>query len=222
LAASLWSYLAASFWSIAFVVGAACIAALITCVDSATKIKEPIFAIRTWEWILLWLINAAVACAVLGAALSKNWLIPSWMGFAAAVFGYPLLLQSKLFTIRGDEPEGDRSAGPQLLLEVADILLSPGIRDSVDEKRATILSEWHERNLDTIGAKARDYLASRDWPPSHPKTKDEALRWLEELLEDVRCNPANKAKNAEALFLEVNRVGGLRGTRWILRQIARQ
>jgi hypothetical protein len=140
------------------------------------------------------------------------------MGFAAAIFGYPLLLQSKLFTIRGETPATDKSAGPQLLLEVADTLLSPGIRDSIDERRAKTLAKWHECTFEAIGEKARNYLASHDWPANHSRTKEEVLHWLEELLEDVTSNPSHKPKNTEALFLEVNRVGGLRGALWILKQ----
>ena len=94
--------------------------------------------------------------------------------------------------------------------EVAESLSRPG--------RPKTLDKWHECSAEAIGEKTRNYLASRDWPSDHPKTKEQVLRWLEELLEDGKANPGHKAKNAEALFLEVNRIGGLRGARRILRQ----
>jgi hypothetical protein len=38
------------------------------------------------------------------------------------------------------------------------------------------------------------------------------------LLADATANPANADDNARALFIEIEKIGGLRGIRWILKQ----
>jgi len=159
---------------------------------------------HTYERVdLLAATQCGVACLIIYTALSKNWLSPGVLGLVAAIFGYPLLLQSKLFTIRGQGPDADRSAGPQIVLELFDRFLSPGIDASIDDMRATTLAEWHKCDIEKLGATVRNYLASHDWPTGHARTKEETLRWLEKLLEDARANSGHRGENGEALFLEV-------------------
>jgi hypothetical protein len=199
---------------------ASALAAFLACLDTAVKVREPSLAFKTKEWWLLWLVNCAVAFIVIYAAGENGKLsLSSFLGFCTAVFGYPLLLHAKLLSFRGDTPEEERSVGPQFFLEVAERLLVPGMRESIDQKSATFLALWRrDLNMAKLGKSAQDYIRPHAWPQNGTKPKEEIQSWVDKLMADTQANPGNADDNARALFLQIREIGGLRGVRWVLRQ----
>lgn len=198
---------------------ASALAAFLTCLDTATKSNEPLFALRTKEWWILLLINGGVAFLILYAAKERSMIDPSSvLGFFSAAFGYPLLLHTKLFSIRGNTPEDDKSVGPQFLLELADRVCLPGIRDSIDEMAAALVLEWRQADMARLGESTKDYLNAHSWPQNSPRSKQDVLSWVDKLITDTTATPGNADNNARALFLQIQEIGGLRGARWVLEQ----
>lgn len=204
--------------AVALWVVASALAAFLAALDTATKHRDPGTALKTREWWVLWVVNLIVAFVVIYGAYLTNRLDLSFFGFVAAVFGYPLLLHTRLFTIRGAKPEDDKSVGPEFLLQLADNLLLPGIEESIQEQSARLIKQWRQTDIQKLGPTTKDYLASHAWPPDHPRTREQTLHWVEQLLADATANPANADDNARALFIEIEKIGGLRGIRWILKQ----
>jgi len=203
----------------ALLIWAALLAALLTCLDTALKSEEPIFALRTKEWWFLLFANGAVAFIIIYAARENEKLDPAtFLGFFTAVFGYPLLLHAKLFSIRGNDPADDKSVGPQFVLEVAERFCSPGIRNSIDEMAGSFILEWRKADIAKLGEAAKVYIRSFSLPTNNSPTKEEILRWVDDLVTDTQQNPAHAGDNAEALFVRIREIGKLRGTRWVLKQ----
>ena len=200
---------------LALLVGiAALLAALLSCLDVATKAKEPKYALRTKEWWWLVGANFLVAYAVIYAAQVYELVaLRTFPGYLSAVFGYPLLLHTKLFSLRRGEEE--TSVGPQLLLEKAERFLLPGIEKSIDEKAAKWAGEWRSADWSSISMFAKDYVNAQQSPDNDNKKISE---WIDRLVEEVKLTPERKNDNADALFVKIREIGGLRGVNWILRQ----
>lgn len=209
-----------SVTGIALMLGASALAAFLTCLDTAIKSQDPWFALRTKEWLLLWLVNSGVACMLFYAAQEKGLLDPSssFLGFFSAVFGYPLLLHTKLFSIRGNTPEDDKSAGPQFLLELADRVCAPGIQVSINEMAAKLVLEWRQVEMIRLGASAKDYLLTCSWPSDSAQSQEQVLSWVDELVAQAGTAPGQADANIRTLFQRLQNLGGLRATRWVLKQ----
>lgn len=193
----------------------ALLASLLSCLDIATKAKEPKYALRTKEWWCLVGVNFPVAYAVIYAAQVYDFInLCTFPGWVSAVIGYPLLLHTKLFSLRGGGE--DTPIGPQLLLEKAERFLLPGMEKSIDEKAAKWASEWRSADWSSIGRFAKDYVNAQQ--SLDEENRNESLAWIDELVAEVKKNPKQKAANADALFVKIREIGGLRGVNWILRQ----
>jgi hypothetical protein len=207
------------YGAVGLVLGAAAIAALLAGLDTALKVREPTLAFKTKEWWGLWAVNCIVAFVILYAAEDSGRLtLSSFLGFLTAIFSYPLLLHTKLFTLRGEDPKDEKSFGPQFFLEAAEKLLSPGMEESIQEMGAKLYAEWRAKDIGKIGAAARAYVTSHALPNNHPRSRDDVLTWVDRLVADSQANPVNSDKNCGALFVEIQSIGNLRGVRWVLRQ----
>ena len=181
------------------------------------KVEEPTYALRTKEWWWLVGANFLVAGVVIYAAQASGLIdLYTFLGWISAVIGYPLLLHTKLFSLRGGDEE--TPVGPQLLLEKAERFFLPGIEKSINEKAAKWASEWRSADWSSISLFAKDYVNSQQ----SLDNKVEILRWIDQLVEEARQTPAQKNDNAASLLVQIREIGGLRGVNWILRQSKRK
>ncbi len=194
---------------------AALLAAFLSCFDVATKAKEPIYALRTKEWWWLVSANFPAACAVIYVAQVYELIdLRTFAGWISAVIGYPLLLNTKLFSLGGKDE--DTPIGPQLLLRKAEGFLLPGIEKSIDEKAAKWANEWRSADLSSVGRFAKDYVSAQQ--SLNDEDKGRTLTLIDGLVAEVEQTPGRKNDNAMTLLVKIREIGGLRGVNWILRQ----
>lgn len=165
----------------------------------------------------MWLVNVAIAMIVV-------FVFATWDDATAplstakvfgVLFGYPLLLRSKLFSFR--TPQGDEySAGPELVLQMFERLLVPGIKESMRQQSTRLLGEWRGADVAKLTNSVKDYLATHDLPSGHPRSKEKVQEWVKQLFDDIGKDAATKDDNLRLVYQEVEQVGGLRGIRWIL------
>ena len=195
------------------------VAATLAVLDTASKHGEWGSVIRTGEWRFLWLANVVIALIVV-------FVFATWEDAAAplssakvfgVLFGYPLLLRSKLFSFRTSQGE-EYSAGPELVLQLFERLLVPGIKESVRQQSAHLLGEWRGADVAKLTNSVKDYLATHEMPSGHPKSKQDVQKWVAQLFDDIGKGTAanDKDDNLRLVYQEVEKVGGLRGIRWIL------
>lgn len=195
----------------------AIIAGTLAVLDTASKHGEWESVIRTREWRLLLTVNAVIAMIVV-------YVFATWDDSSAplshakvfgVVFGYPLLLRSKLFSFR--TPQGEEfSAGPELVLQLFERLLVPGIKESVRQQSALLLGEWRCADVPKLANSVKDYLATHEVPADHPKSKAQVETWVKQLFDDVAKDPATGDDSLRLVYREAEQIGGLRGIRWIL------
>jgi len=195
--------------------GVAAIAGTLAVLDTASKHGEWESVVRTWGWQTLLAVNILIAMIVV-------YVFATWDDSSAplthakvfgVVFGYPLLLRSKLFSFRTPQGEGF-SAGPELVLQLFERLLIPGIKESVRQQSAQLLGEWRNADATKLANNVKDYLATHELPAGHPKSKADVETWVKQLFDDIAA--ATRDDNLRLVYQEAERVGGLRGVRWIL------
>jgi len=199
-------------------------AAFLACLDTVVKLKlqEPSAALRTKEWWQLCAVNFLLASLLIyGFAYAGNRIdLSTFFGVLGAILGYPLLLNAKILTIRGDSPEDERSVGVKIVLDLADVFLVPGIKQSIDDMGVALLEKWHQRhqlNPANLAHSIQNYLATHDLPANYPRTRDQLGAWVNQLRADTAAHPENAQDNARALFIEIRQLGGLRAVRRIIR-----
>ena len=196
-------------------------AAFLACIDAIIKLrlKEPALAFSTKEYWFFVASNVVLAWIVIyGVGSYRDLPLATFAGFFAAIFAYPLLLHTKIFTVRGETPQHERSFGPQLVLEYAETLLLPGIAKTIEEKTARCCGDYRIRSatapeFQKICNAAENYVGTK----SKPKQRDEALTYVKTLYADAVQHPNNLADNAAALFYKIEEVGGIRGARFVLK-----
>lgn len=188
---------------------ASLLAALLVVVDVALNCKKDtliVFATKEWWGMLI--------CQVFFAYIYFR--VLQWSGYFAelnhlelflGIIAYPMLLHSTVLTCT--------PLGVEYLLKKFEKKFCLGIRDSIDERRAKLLGEWRQIDLQKLDPFIRDYLASHC-------NDAEIADYIIRLLDDSQQNPETKIYNSRVIYQQVLiNVGGLRGIRWIMRSSKR-
>ena len=201
--------------TIAFEFALPVLAALFPTLDTAGKEDDPLAALRTRECALLWLFNIILAVVAERVLFGYESLPYSFYGFLAFLVGFPMILQSKIFTVRLPNSTQDTSIGFELFLQIANRFLIPGIRKSIQEADATLLGSWLTCDVSKLGNSAKNYVTSHDLPPNFGRTKEALIQWIDSLVQDAIANPGSDV-NLRTLYLDIYKIGGTRGVRWIV------
>lgn len=214
--------------SLPLVFAGAALAAFLVCLDLPfkSKIPQPTLVFKTREWWLLWFFNGIVASGLIyvAAAAGKINLL-TFLGFIGVILGYPAILKMRLFTFRADNPIDEKSMGPQIVLDLAEAFLLPGITDSIEERTSDLIDQYVDlgqklntsgqaENFRKISEMSKNYIGGISGIKA--SEKDAATKYVDELIADTRSTPTNAGSNARALFFKVQNLGGFRGVRWVL------
>jgi hypothetical protein len=197
---------------------ASSLAAFLASLDTAGRYPEPPTVFSTKEWWILWITNVILAFVVIFSAYLMGRVELTFISFFAVIFGYPLLLHSKLFTLRGTSPEEDKSFGPEFVLQIAEKILLPGISESIQENGAKLLHKWRAIDIRILGSTTKDYITSHKLPDGYKRTKEDTIKWIDNLVSDAKANPKQTDANKRSLFSTVEIIGKYRGIRWVLAQ----
>jgi hypothetical protein len=130
--------------------------------------------------------------------------------------GYPFLIHTKIFTIKGESPEKDISIGFEFFYQKVTSLLTPGIERSIEERGSRLLEDFRGMSIETIVERAKDYITPKSLPPDVDKAK--LFAWLDEIKADTQRNPQNEDDNKRAIFGKIQEIGGYRGIRYIMKR----
>jgi hypothetical protein len=131
-----------------------------------------------------------------------------------------------LFTLRTDDPKDEKSIGPQIVLDLAEAFLLPGIKDSIEERTSELLDQYvnlgqrlnaagRAENFHKLSDTAKNYIGGITG--INQKEKDATVRYIDQLIDDTDAAAADNAgDNTRALFFKIQNYGGYRGVRWVL------
>lgn len=185
--------------------------------DTVNKSKEPGTVMRTRAWWGLWFANAVVAFIVIYAATLSKYLTLGFTGFIAAIVGYPMLLRSKLFSIRGEQPGTDKSFGIEIVLQQLEPLFLRSIDSSIRRKTAQLIATWCEvgdQKFDKLADQVKNCLQGNILDPAKLTAE---MNFVDNLKQDAEVSPKHKDANARVLFDKVRGCAGLNEIRSILK-----
>jgi len=197
---------------ILFCLSAGLVSAALIILDVISESKEPYEAISTLEVGLLYLANVIIAGLITYVLYVTDRIQLGFLAWMGVVLGYPLLIHTKLFTVRGETPEKDISVGFELVYQQVSRLLLPGIDKSIEERGARLLAKFRAMPIERIVSKAKDYIT-----PKAIENKQAIMNWLDEMQSDAEENPEHCDDNKRAIFAKILDIGGYRGIRYILR-----
>lgn len=198
---------------IIFCLTAGLFSAVLVILDVVSESKEPYEAISTPEVGLLYLVNVIIAAVITYVLYLTNRIQLDILPWVGVVLGYPLLMHTKLFTIKGRTAEENISVGLEVVYQQISKLLLPGIDKSIEERGSRLLADFRAMPMARIVSKAKDYIT-----PKAIKDKQAIMNWLDEMQADAEQNPDHADDNKRAIFAKIQEIGGYRGIRYILRR----
>lgn len=195
-----------------FCLSAGLVGAVLVMLDVISESKEPYEAITTLEVGILYVVNVVIAALIIYVLYLTDRIQLGFLAWAGVVLGYPLLMHTKLFTIKGEAAEENISVGLEVVYQQVSKLLIPGIDKSIEERGSRLLAKFRTLPIDRIVSKAKDYIMPKDI-----KNKQAIIDWLDEMENDADENPEHADNNKRAIFAKIQDIGGYRGIRYILR-----
>jgi hypothetical protein len=197
---------------ILFCLSAGLVSAVLFMLDVISETKEPYEAITTLEVALLYLVNVVIATLITYVLHLTDRIELSFLPWVGVVLGYPLLMHTKLFTIKGATAAENISVGFELVYQQVSELLLPGIDKSIEERGSRLLTAFRALPMDRIVSKAKDYITPKDI-----EEKQAVMNWLDEMQNDADQSPEHADNNKRAIFAKIQDIGGYRGIKYILR-----
>jgi hypothetical protein len=195
-----------------FCLSAGLVSAVLFMLDVISETKEPYEAITTLEVGLLYLVNVIIAALITYVLYLTDRVQLGFLAWMAVVLGYPLLMHTKLFTVKGATPDENISVGFEVVYQQMSKLLLPGIDQSIEERGSQLLTAFRAMHIDRIVDKAKDYIT-----PKNIENKQAVMDWLDEMQADAGQNQEHADDNKRAIFAKIQDLGGYRGIRYILR-----
>ncbi|MBM4465895.1 MAG: hypothetical protein FJ014_10140 [Chloroflexi bacterium] len=197
---------------ILFCLTAGLVSAVLVMLDVISESREPYEAILTLEVGLLYLVNVIIAGLITYVLYLTGRVQLGFLAWSGVVLGYPLLMHTKLFTIKGETAEQNVSVGLEVVYQQVSKLLLPGIDKSIEERGSRLLARFRALPIARIVSKAKDYIT-----PKAIENKQAIMNWLDEMQNDAAQNPEHEDDNKRAIFAKIQEIGGYRGVRYILR-----
>ena len=197
---------------ILFCLSAGLVSAVLVMLDVISETKEPYEAITTLEVMLLYLVNVSIATLITYVLYLMDRVQLGFLAWIGVVLGYPLLMHTKLFTIKGKTPAQNISVGFEVVYQQVSKLLLPGIDKSIEERGSRLLTAFRALPMDRIVDKAKDYIT-----PKVIEDKQATMIWLDEMKDDAEQDPDQTDNIKRAVFAKIQDIGGYRGIKYILR-----
>ena len=102
---------------ILFCLSAGLVSAVLVMLDVISETKEPYEAITTLEVMLLYLVNVSIATLITYVLYLTDRVQLGFLAWIGVVLGYPLLMHTKLFTIKGKTPAENISVGVEVVYQ---------------------------------------------------------------------------------------------------------
>jgi hypothetical protein len=195
-----------------FCLSAGLVSAVLFMLDVISETKEPYEAITTLEVLALYLVNMVIAALITYVLYLTDRVQLGFLAWMGVVLGYPLLMHTKLFTIRGQSPAENISVGFEVIYQQVSKLLLPGVDKSIEERGSRLLTAFRALPMDRIVDKAKDYIT-----PKNIENKQAVMDWLDEMKADAEQHSDQTDDIKRALFAKVQDIGGYRGIKYILR-----
>ncbi len=195
-----------------FCLSAGLVSAVLFMLDVISETKEPYEAITTLEVVVLYLINVVIAALVTYVLYLTERVQLSLLAWISLVLGYPLLMHTKVFTIKGQTPAQNISVGFEVVYQQVSKLLLPGVDRSIEERGSRLLTAFRAMPMDRIVDKAKDYIT-----PKNIENTQAVLAWLDEMKNDAEQNPDQADDIKRAIFAKLQEIGGYRGIKYISR-----
>lgn len=197
---------------ILFCLSAGLVSAVLVMLDVISETREPYEAITTVEVMLLYLVNVSIATLITYVLYLTDRLQLGFLAWIGVVLGYPLLIHTKLFTIKGKTPAQNISVGFEVVYQQVSKLLLPGIDKSIEERGSRSLTAFRAMPMDRIVEKAKDYIT-----PKVIEDKQAIMSWLDEMKNEAEQDPDQADNIKRAVFAKILDIGGYRGIKYILR-----
>ncbi len=197
---------------ILFCLSAGLISAVLFMLDVISETKEPYEAITTREVMALYLVNVVIATLITYVLYLTDRVELGFLAWMGVVLGYPLLMHTKVFTIKGQTPADNISVGFEVIYQQVSKLLLPGVDKSIEERGSQLLTAFRALPMDRIVEKAKDYIT-----PKNIENKQAVMDWLDEMQSDAEQTPEHADNNKRAIFAKIQDIGGYRGIKYILR-----
>ncbi len=195
-----------------FCLSAGLVSAVLFMLDVISETKEPYEAITTLEVLALYLVNVIIAALITYVLYLTDRVQLGFLAWMGVVLGYPLLMHTKLFTVKGATPAENISVGFEVIYQQVSKLLLPGVDKSIEERGSRLLTAFRALPMDRIVDKAKDYIT-----PKNIENKQAVMDWLDEMKADAEQNPDQADNIKRALFAKIQDLGGYRGIKYILR-----
>jgi len=195
-----------------FCLSAGLVSAVLFMLDVISETKEPYEAITTLEVVVLYLVNVVVAALITYVLYLTERVQLSLLAWISLVLGYPLLMHTKVFTIKGQTPAQNISVGFEVVYQQVSKLLLPGVDRSIEERGSRLLTAFRAMPMDRIVDKAKDYIT-----PKNIENSQAVLAWLDEMKNDAEQNPDQADDIKRAIFAKIQEIGGYRGIKYISR-----
>ena len=197
---------------ILFCLSAGLVSAVLVMLDVISETREPYEAITTVEVMLLYLVNVSIATLITYVLYLTDRLQLGFLAWIGVVLGYPLLIHTKLFTIKGKTPAQNISVGFEVVYQQVSKLLIPGIDKSIEERGSRSLTAFRAMPMDRIVEKAKDYIT-----PKVIEDKQAIMSWLDEMKNEAEQDPDQADNIKRAVFAKILDIGGYRGIKYILK-----
>lgn len=197
---------------ILFCLSAGLVSAVLVMLDVISETREPYEAITTVEVMLLYLVNVSIATLITYVLYLTDRLQLGFLAWIGVVLGYPLLIHTKLFTIKGKTPAQNISVGFEVVYQQVSKLLLPGIDKSIEERGSRSLTAFRAMPMDRIVEKAKDYIT-----PKVIEDKQAIMSWLDEMKNEAEQDPDQADNIKRAIFAKILDIGGYRGIKYILK-----
>jgi len=195
-----------------FCLSAGLVSAVLFMLDVISETKEPYEAITTLEVVVLYLVNVLIAALVTYILYLTDRVQLSFLAWMSLVLGYPLLMHTKVFTIKGQTPAQNISVGFEVVYQQVSKLLLPGVDRSIEERGSRLLTAFRAMPMDRIVDKGKDYVT-----PKNIENSPAVMTWLDEMQNDAEQNPDQADDIKRAIFAKIQEIGGYRGIKYILR-----
>ncbi len=195
-----------------FCLSAGLISAVLFMLDVISETKEPYEAITTPEVVVLYLVNVVIAALITYVLYLTDRVELGLLAWIGVVLGYPLVMHTKVFTIKGQTPAENISVGFEVVYQQVSKLLLPGVDKSIEERGSRLLTDFRALPMDRIVDKAKDYIT-----PKNIENKQAVVDWLDKMKADADQDPDRADNIKRAIFAKIQDIGGYRGIKYILR-----
>lgn len=170
--------------------------------------------VRCKEFWFLWFTYTTLALVVVLGLTTSNKLELSFLGFMGVFLGFPMLLQSRMFSYHDRNSGAQTSVGFELVLRLANPAFMQGLKRSINEQISKMQTQWLKLDPHKLGGVVTDYLTTQ----ASLDKADGIQSFTSALIADVTANPQHKDSNLRTLFLQVKDAGGPRGIRFVISQ----